>query len=356
VAALAGCSGSPAPEERRDPIPSGGAVLYTIGVSTDPYGSSRPNGFGVATRLLRGEVATVEVRSREYGWFNGAEWLPGGRILVHRRGPPLRQPAIFEFRAGRLERTGFAPFVSGSAYGWSPAHELLAVERPAPCEPGQASLFACYRGSGRIAITGGPERLELKGTSPYWTRDGRLLYYRTPRDLNRGRAVVLDVSTGRTSVQAPYWPNEAPLASPDGNYFADRGGNERGSLLTVSNRRGRVVQRFATPYIVSMVAWSPRGNRLAYTTSGFPDPHELFIVDVKSRESRRVFASGAPHFDWITWSPDGRWLLLDGDEAGGWRVFSAESGEQVRRLPRLGGRPFWCCPVNRYDALVGRSG
>jgi hypothetical protein len=47
--------------------------------------------------------------------------------------------------------------------------------------------------------------------------------------------------------------------------------------------------------------------------------------------------------------------LLDGAKAGGWRLFSATTGNQIRRLPRLGGRPLWCCPVNAYDALGQRS-
>jgi Tol biopolymer transport system component len=144
--------------------------------------------------------------------------------------------------------------------------------------------------------------------------------------------------------------NEEPLTSADRRYLVSR----RQGKLVVTERDGRLVREFSSPYIVSMVAWSPRGHRLAYTTSGFPDPHELFLFDPETGTRRRIFASGTAHFDWVTWSPDGRWLLLDGDDVGGWRIFSAESGKQVRRLPRLGGRPLWCCPVSPYDALGER--
>jgi hypothetical protein len=357
---LSGCFGGSAPERPKSAeqqagrLPIGGAVLYTIGVSTDPYGESSPHGFGVAHGLL-GSIEKVEVRSAEYGWFGGAEWLENGQILVHRKAPPLRQPVIFRVARERLERSGFAPFISGSAYRWSAGHELLAVEPPAACKPGQTSVFACYRGSGRIVVTeaGRPQtRIVVKGTSPDWTRDGRLVSYRTQRDLALGRAAILDLASGRTTFRKRYWPNEEPLASADGRYLVAR----RQGKVVVTNSDGRLVREFPTPYIVSMVAWAPRGHRLAYTTSGFPDPHELFLVDTSTGKRSRIFVSGAPHFDWITWSPDGRWLLLDADEAGGWRVFSARTGEQVRLLPRLGGRPLWCCPVNRYDALSGRSG
>ena len=350
---VGGCFG---PSTANDP-PSADrvdAVLYTIGISTDPYATSRPNGFGVASGLATGELRKTEVRTREYGWFSGAEWLDRGRILVHRRAPPMRRPGLYRVVDGKLEPVGIAPFVSGSAYAWSPDYQRVAIEPPAPCEPRQASLFECYRGSGRISVTGPSQRIVVKGTGPDWRRDGRLVFYRTQRDLNGGRATILDVVTGRTERRARYWLNEQPLASPDGRYLADRTGIENASGVVISDVNGHTVGTFPTPYIVSMVAWSPRGNRLAYTTSGFPDPHELFVVDLPSGERRRIFVSGAFHFDWITWSPDGRWLLLDGDQAGGWRLFSAATGKQAHRFRRLGGRPLWCCPVNKYDALTGR--
>jgi WD40-like Beta Propeller Repeat len=354
---LVGCAGSSTPEKplaegRAGLIPKGGAVLYTIGVSTDPYGADRPNGFGVASGLVAGKLEQIEVRSDEYGWFGGAEWLDRGRILVHRKAPPLRPPVIFRYARGRLERSHLAPFVSGTAYRWSPDRKLLALEPPAPCKPGQASLFRCYRGSGRIFIArrdGSQKRLVAKGTSPDWTSDGHLVFYRTRREWARGRAVILDLASGRRTFRDRYWVNEEPLASADGRYLADRRGGEGRTMLVVTQADGRVVRTFSTPYIVSMLAWSPRGHRLAYTTSGFPDPHELFLVDPSAGTRRRILVTGARHFDWVTWSPDGRWLLLDGDEAGGWRIFSAKTGKQVRLLPRLGGRPLWCCPVNDAD-------
>jgi hypothetical protein len=353
-----GCdSGTPA-DERASSMPPGGAVLYTIGVSTDPYGDDRPQGFGVASGLVTGHLEKVELRSGNYGWFGGADWVERGRILVHRKAPPLRRPVIFRFVNGRLERSGLAPFTSGTAYRWSHDRELLALEPPAPCKPGQRSLFQCYRGGGRIFIAdgdGSAKRFLTKGMAPDWTPDGKLVFYRTTREWARGRAVVLDIASGRKTFRDRYWVNEQPLPSADGRYLADRQGRKERTLVVVKHADGRLVRTFSTPYIVSMLAWSPDGHSLAYTTSGFPAPHELFLVDTATGKRRRIFVSGAAHFDWITWSPDGRLLLLDGDNVGGWRLFSATSGKQVRRLPRLGGRPLWCCPVNAYDARGQRS-
>jgi putative RecB family exonuclease len=45
----------------------------------------------VASGLAEGTLRRAEIRSREYGWFGGAEWVDRRRILVHRRAPPLRR-------------------------------------------------------------------------------------------------------------------------------------------------------------------------------------------------------------------------------------------------------------------------
>jgi Tol biopolymer transport system component len=326
------------------------AVVYTIGVSTNPYGSSHERGFGVATGLVSGKLKRVEIRSSEYGWFGGAHWLDRGRVLVHRKAPPMRHPDIFRYQGNRLERVGSAPFISGSSYAWSPDWRWIAFAPPQPCKPGQRTLFRCYKPGGPIFVVradGSGKRRVGTGVLDGWTRDGRLVVYSTMKASSRGDATILDLRTGRRIARHRFWLEEQPIYSADGRYAAVRRGAGHRTRIIVSRAGGRVVRTMTTTYIVSMLAWSTRGHLLAYTTSGFPSPHQLFVVDPE-HGARKIFATGARHFDWITWSPDGRWILLDGDLAGGWRVFSARSGKQVRLLPRLGGRPLWCCPVNEY--------
>ncbi len=336
---LAGAS-----EAGRDAVPRS-AVVYSIGISTNPYGRSSPHGFGVATGIVSGRIVRVERRTREYGGFPGAEWLDRGRILVHRHAPPLRPPAIFQYRAGKLLRTGDAPFPGGSFYRWSPGWERIAYEPPAPCRAGQKTLYSCYRGSGRIFVTG--RGLATRGTLGGWMPDGRLVFYASRAAWARGDATLLDLRTRQSQSRRRFWVEEQPIRSADGRFSARRFGGNKRTKLIVSHADGSHVQTLTTHYMLSMFAWSTRGHLLAYTTSGFPSPHQLFVVD-PGRDPRKIFATGRRHFDWFTWSPDGRFLLLDGDAAGSWRVFSARTGKQIRLLPRLGGRPQWCCPVNDY--------
>lgn len=121
--------------------------------------------------------------------------------------------------------------------------------------------------------------------------------------------------------------------------------------FVIARADGTPIRVITSPYLISMFAWSPRGHALAWTTSGFPDPHELFVLDDPVAKARRLFATSARHFDWIAWSPEGRRLLLDDENADRWRLLPTGGRRSAKTLPRLGGRPLWCCPVNAYSTF-----
>ena len=106
-----------------------------------------------------------------------------------------------------------------------------------------------------------------------------------------------------------------------------------------------------SPVVISMLAWSPAGRQLAYTTSGFPSPHQVLLLRTPDAAPRAILAQVA-HFDWITWSPDARWLLVDDPATNSWNLLRLPRQKSqpvtIRRTPRLGGSPVWCCPENPY--------
>jgi Tol biopolymer transport system component len=120
----------------------------------------------------------------------------------------------------------------------------------------------------------------------------------------------------------------------------------------VARADGTIIRLLTSPYIISMFAWSPVGHRLGWTTSGFPDPHQLFVLDGPRAEPRKVYVGGG-HFDWITWSPDGNRILLDREDGLNlWLVLDPDRQERPVALPRLGGAPLWCCPPNAFASGV----
>jgi Tol biopolymer transport system component len=348
------------------------AVIYAIGLSTDPYGESRPEGIGLATGLATGGVRRDEVRDDDLGSFAPPRWIDDRRVVAARRGPPFRPPALFAVDTGRLESLGAAPLGSLEPMGaWSPDGSLVATEPIERCEPATA-VEECYRQSGAIdvvdVVDGDRRRFggwHLGG----WTPDGRLLV----TDDRGVEYLALDVETSRTQpaidmaavtrlagkrrvgVGKPIW-------SADGEYVAALAGvpwgrrSDKTGTLVIARADGTPVRLVTSPWIISMLAWSPEGHRLAFTTSGFPDPHELFVLDAPDGEPRLIFRTPDRHFDWVTWSPDGDALLVDDEHAfrsGRWVVLDASTGEEIRELPRLGGAPTWCCPANAYVTLNG---
>jgi hypothetical protein len=360
------------------------AVLYGIGLSTDPYGRSRPSGFGVATGLLQGNLRRAEVHARDLGGFPGPSWLDASRLLIPRRIPPFRPGVVFRLRAGRLERLGPAPLRRLELKAiWSPDAKLFATEpiRIIDCGKGAKPGLSCWRDSGVVYVAGadGLGRREVaRGYLGGWTPDGRLLL----TDKRGEEYLALDLSSGRRTAIIPRAAVARaaqvrragvglPVWSADRRYVAALAGvawpMRRGitATIVVARADGRVIRLITSRYIISMIAWSPRGDRLAWTTSGFPNPHELFVLDEPTKKPRKLFGTSNRHFDWITWSPDGRSLLLDDANSGFhpdrparhppgvWRLFDAQGGGTLRTFPRLGGRPLWCCPTNSYATLNG---
>ncbi|MFN2471981.1 MAG: hypothetical protein ABR583_13540 [Gaiellaceae bacterium] len=346
------------------------SVLYTVGLSTDPYGNSGPRGFGIVVNLGTAAERRLEIRNRELGSFGGAEWIGERRILVPRNAPPFRPPLIFRLNGGRLALAGSSPLPAlDTQQEWWSIGNMIASQRIEPCEPNQRPRWKCYRQADEIYLQradGSRRRIVARGHFNSWTPDGRLLLV-VERRGGLYHYEALDPATGRRT--SPLSPQRVALAagleraalgpprwSADRRYIAAfvAGKFSKGifGAFVVARADGTPIRVVTSPYLISMFAWSPRGHRLAWTTSGFPTPHELFVLDRLRGKPRRLLATDR-HFDWITWSPDGSRLLLDDKETEQWRLITSAEATRVAVRPRPGGRPLWCCPVNAYATFNG---
>jgi Tol biopolymer transport system component len=246
----------------------------------------------------------------------------------------------------------------------SPDREWVASEGVEPCKDGQDSIWECYRQTGAIylqRVDGSGRRLLAKGHLDSWTPDGRVLI--TSLDYNKPYA-ALDVDTGERRLPldskrvAEFAGTKGaallgtPRWSADTRYIAARvsarwPGKATVAAIVIADATGRPLRLLRSRYLISMLAWSPRGHRLAYTTSGFPDPHELFVVDSPRSPARRVLKTER-HFDWVSWAPDSQRLVLDDENENLWLHVPAQPPYEFIASKRLGGRPLWCCPVNAY--------
>lgn len=334
------------------------AVLYGIGVSTDPHADgTRAGGVGVATATPGGQLARAEVHGSGWGW--NARWLRSGQLLVER--PARAGPAgwlVYRYAHGRLGLAGRFPLPSPVGnWDLSPDGSLVAFEPVRPAR--NLGLVSTDRIMLRRA-DGSARRQVAAGTLAGWTPSGRLLYWPGPAPANAGTLLALRLATGTRTplisgarVAALAGRRGAsllrPVFSADGRYLAARASivGGAGEAIVLARADGTPIRLLTSPYHISMFAWSPAGHRLAWTTSGFPVPHQLLVVDRPTARPRLVFERDL-HFDWVTWSPDGRWLLVDNQPSGAWTVLGATTAEHLE-LPRLGGRPLWCCPQNGME-------
>jgi hypothetical protein len=353
------------PSAQGGPAPRLDAVLYGIGVSSDPYGSSRPRGIGVAREVARGAPTTTELRRRR---LRADGWLAPGHVLAvtytARHFPRYELLRVGgDLRRAPLPRRALNP-------RWSPDQRWIAYQLALRCRAPNPRA-SCYRPSRRTFVSDAarpsPPAIALDGQAVGWTPAGRLVIPRggdlqTVGLRDRRRTTLLSKAevARATGAGRGGWLS-APIWSPDGRYLAVQAhlvysrARERVGTIVVATAAGRIVRSFHSPYVVSMVAWSPRGHRLAWTTSGFPAPHELVVADLDKDGAQRRLLVTNRHFDWITWSPDGRRLLLDDEHHGdgSWRLLDADRANRGRTLARLGGQPLWCCPQN---ALVTAGG
>jgi WD40-like Beta Propeller Repeat len=367
------CGGEP---HQVDTRPRGG-VAFLIGYSTDPYGRrTRPTAMGVATGLLGPHPRRVS-RSFPRPPTRFA-WLGRGRLVVGTANAYLRSsPAtLVTFQGTRLNPVGAPPLRrTENTFLWSPGGRMIATQPSlrVSCGADARPGLVCTARSRFVFVErsdASGRHLVARGHLRGWTPDGRLvLFTGSDGQFAHGAFETIDLRSGR---RAPLLSSRAvgelvrrtgslgDLAySADGRFLAALAAFGKFGLwgIVVARSDGHIVRVLRSRNLISMFAWSPHGHRLAYTTSGFPAPHELYVLASPLARARRIL-SQAPHFDWITWSPDGRWLLVDNEHLHAWELLKLTGRRRARllggasvptrRIPRLGGMPLWCCPQNSY--------
>ena len=173
-----------------------------------------------------------------------------------------------------------------------------------------------------------------------------------------GPPVLLDPVSGEvTGTLPPSVEKAAPSMmtwSPDGRAIAASICCDR-SRIVIADASGAVMANVVVGHRnVSIPTWSPDGTRVAVVVRslerGGHRTADLIVVDAETGGTSVVDDRVSDMF-WASWSPDGRWLLLDDWTRDQWLFLAADGGQRMA-YPRLGGMARWCCPSSPPVAVL----
>jgi TolB protein len=311
---LARGSGGSASAPRPIESSASGRIAY-VGVDGNIY-TIAPDGGG--------RRAVTRDRPATQAGYNTLAWSPDGQLAFASAND--QGSALFTVQPDGSERTRVysgGPNVAPFYLDWSPDGQRLAF-----LSPSRVGGMTLWLADSQVADS---SFAAARGSPSYfsWSPDGQSLLSHiggAQRDSDEAHVAIL-YSDHSDPTELPDAPGsfQAPAWSPNGQYFllARQASDATDELVLVEGEDRRVLTASGTGLVFT---WSPRGDRIAFST---PSLHTSLLYDrvvVMEPASRagRVMAQGqiAAFF----WSPDGEQLAV-------LRVDQSQSGPQGRLIP-----------------------
>ena len=279
-------------------------------------------------------IANADGSTRRLGSWSQASWSPHGLFVAVASGT----------RLAAVDPLG---------------NVRWALARPAVSDPrwySPSGYRVAYLSAGALRVVTGhgtDDRLLATGVAhvaPAW-RPGQVLGpYELAYATARGRVVARDGDTGRI-----LWSTRSAIRPRELMWSAD---GRRLLLLSASAARiytanGRLLAKLALPAgaPASDGALSPNGRTLALVLGG----RQVVVADARQSHPALRQVLGVGGVQQLSWSPDGRWLLVSLPGANQWVFVRAAGAPRVEAVSRIaeqfsnrGARGFpqlegWCC-------------
>jgi TolB protein len=268
------------------------------------------------------------------------EWSPdGGEILYWKHGEwgwDLWAVGTDGKGARNLTKVEKGGARSGA---WSPDGSRVAYMRDSP-----QGLYVVGRdGTGARRLTHDGFRDER----PAWSPDGKWLVYqefdfvdesaRADAKFKLELYAIQADGAGKRKVTASEGSSDSASFSSKGElvYRGVRGGNGEICVMDAIGGKERVLTR--TPAEEHAPSWSPDGASIAFWRDA-TNEHELWIMNADGAGQKKLAgAKSGLRVDRAHWSPDAKWLVFGGTDAGDGVWILSSGGGEPKHLPRGAG-------------------
>jgi hypothetical protein len=232
---------------------------------------------------------------------------------------------------------------------WSPDGEWLAFR----VQDGEGSdeNYAIRRDGSQLMNLSANEDLPADGF-PYvlsgWIHNRVLLH-----SLNNGVLYSLRIEDGLVIplFETPLAKSDLVVPSPDGYFLAYTDASDQTitlKLLTPDGKTARELAAFPRASIYPIV-WSPDGVSLAFARmTGHPaEGQDIYVIGQDGRNLQQVYHSNSATINHLVFSPDGKHLLFQDDDAAGRHIFIIDLSTLEQRMLQAPDLPldrWWLMP------------
>lgn len=279
-------------------------------------------------------------------------WAPQGDAAAFSY--PIRadgnRSAVFLLDPESQEWKSLAEFNFIDPPSWSPDGNWLAFR--VQDGNGSEEIYAVRRDGTQLTNLSASEKLPAEG-APYalsgWINNNVVLHSRSS-----GMIYLFRVEDGSVTplFDTPVAKSDLVVPSPDGYFLAYTDASAQKIVLKLLTPDGKTTRELATFQNTSLypITWSPDGTRLAFaaTTGGDPaNGQNIYIIGSDGRGLQQVYQSRFASVAQIHFSPDGKYLLLQDDDAAGRHIFIVDLAtleQHMLQVPNLPLDWWWLAP------------